>query len=87
MSKTKGPFVGLTLSEVNQVERDSYVLQIGNDLYARDGEMVFTASQVEKHYETLLSNILHTLDSGTERQRVAAMKCLERLHILPLKLH
>ena len=87
MAKTKSPFKGLTIGEVNKAERNSFVLQIGNDLYNRDGEFIFTLAQAEKHYETLLMNILLTIDEGSTKQKDAAMKCLARLHILPLRLH
>lgn len=87
MSKVKNPFKNFTIAEVNKAERDSYVLQIGNDFYNRDGNFIFTLAQAEKNYDILLSNILHTIDNGTSKQKSAAMKCLARLHILPLRLH
>jgi len=87
MAKTKSPFRGFTVAEINRAERDSFVVQVGNDLYAKDGDFIFTLSQAEKHYETLLMNILLTIDEGNHRQKDAAMKCLARLHILPLRLH
>jgi hypothetical protein len=87
MAKEKSPFRGFTIGEVNRAERDSYVVLIGNDFYSCEGDMVFTANQAEKHYETLLNNILHTMDNGTDKQKSAAMKCLMKLHILPLRLH
>lgn len=87
VAKQKSPFKNFTIGEVNQAERNSYFVQIGNDAYAKDGNFIFTLSQAEKHYETLLSNILYTIDNGTAKQKDAAMKCLARLHILPFKLH
>ena len=87
MSKTKSPFISLTLAEVNRAERASFVVLIGNEFYAKDGEYTFTATQASKHYEILLANILHTIDNGTVKQKTAAMKCLSRLHILPLRIH
>lgn len=88
MSKIKSPFKGFTIAEVNKAERNSFVVQVGNDMYQnQDGEFIFTENQAEKYYDTLLVNILHTIDNGSEKQKIAAMKCLARLHILPLKLH
>lgn len=88
MAREKSPFRSLTVGEVNKAERNSYVVQIGNDLYRdNEGDLIFTASQAEKYYEILLNNILHTIDNGTAKQKAAAMKCLARLHILPLRLH
>lgn len=85
MAKKKSPFRGLTLEEVNKAERNSFVVQIGNDFFSREGDFIFTASQAEKCYETLLENILYTLDNGNEKQKSAAMKCLEKLQVLPLR--
>lgn len=87
MAKTKSPFKGLTIGEVNKAERNSFVLQIGNDFYSKNSDFIFTLAQAEKHYETLLMNILLTIDEGSAKQKDAAMKCLARLHVLPLRLH
>jgi hypothetical protein len=87
MARTKSPFVSLSLAEVNKAERSSYVLQIGNEFYNKDGNFIFTGSQAEKYYDTLLVNILYTIDNGTPKQVDAAMRCLSRLHIWPLRLH
>lgn len=87
MAKQKSPFKGFTVAEINRAERGSFYLQIGNDAYSKDREFVFTIAQAEKYYEILLSNILHTIDNGNDKEKVAAMKCLVRLHIHPLKIH
>jgi hypothetical protein len=86
MAKTKSPFRGLTLEEVSRAERNSFVVQIGNEFYNKEGDFVFTQSQAEKCYETLLDNILYTLDNGNDKQKSAAMKCLEKLHVYPLRI-
>lgn len=86
MAKQKSPFIGLTTQEVNRAERDSFVIIIGNDFYNKDGEYVYSLSQAEKYYEILLENILYTIESGSAKQRNAAIKCLENLHIRPLRL-
>lgn len=88
MAREKSPFRGFTTAEINKAERNSFVVQIGNDFYSNpDGDFTFTLSQAEKYYETLLSNILYTMDNGNAKQKAAATKCLMRLHILPLRLH
>ena len=88
MAREKSTFRGFTVAEINKAERNSFVVQIGNDMYANpDGDLVFTLNQAEKYYETLLTNILYTMDSGNAKQKLAAEKCLLRLHILPLRLH
>jgi len=82
----KNPLKGLTTEEIDRIERNSYVIRIGNDMYAKDGQYVFSIAQAENHYETLLENILHTIENGSVKQRNAAMKCLAKLHIQPLRI-
>ena len=48
MAKTKSPFKGLTIGEVNKAERNSFVLQIGNDFHSKDGDFIFTSSTSRK---------------------------------------
>lgn len=86
MVKPKSPYKNFTIAEVNKAERDSYVIQIGNDMYCKDGDYIFTATQAGKYYGILLDNILYTIDSGNTKQKSAAMKCLEKLRIHPLRL-
>ena len=87
VAREKSPFRGFTTAEINKAERSSFVVQIGNEYYSKDGNFIFTGSQAEKYYDTLLVNILYTIDNGTTKQVDAAMRCLSRLHIWPLRLH
>jgi hypothetical protein len=86
MRNLKSPFKNFTLEEIQRAESNSFVIQIGNDFYNKNGDFTFTIGQAEKYYEILLENILITLDEGTPKQKKAALSCLARLHILPLRL-
>lgn len=87
MGKNKSPFKNGTIEDVFNTERNYFSIQIGNDMYNKDGNFFFTVSQVEKYYNKLLNNIIYTIANGNEKQRDAAMKCLSRLYILPLRIH
>jgi predicted Zn-dependent protease len=86
MVKQKSPFIGFTEAEVRRAEANSFVVILGNDLYSKDGNFVFSLTQAEKHYYILLKNILITLDEGNPKQRKSAMHCLGKLHIQPLRI-
>lgn len=86
MTKNKNPYKGFTTEEVNRAESNSFVIRIGNDFYQKDGNFTFSLKQAEKYYSILLQNILITLDEGTPRQKKAALACLVRLHIEPLRI-
>ena len=84
MSRKK-PFNGFTEEEIKRAEANSYTILIGSDFYSKDGDFVFSRQQAEKYYDILMNNILRTLDEGNEKQRNAAMRCLNTLQILPLR--
>ena len=84
MSKRR-PFVGFTEEEIQKAEFNSYVILVGSDFYSKDGDFAFSRHQAEKHYDMLMNNILRTLDEGNQKQKEAAMRCLARLQILPLR--
>jgi hypothetical protein len=87
MAKRKGPFRGYSEKEVLEAEASSFVIQCGNDYWSNNsGDFVFTQSQAERHYNSLLSNIILTLKEGNEMQKRSARKCLEKLWILPLRI-
>ena len=86
MSNKKSPFKAFTVDEVLKVESNSYVIQIGQDFYSFDGDFVFSIAEVKKHYNKILTNILDTIDNGTVRQKNAALNCLSRFHVLPLRI-
>ena len=86
MAKNKNPYKGFTTEEVNRAEANSFVIRIGNDYYNKDGNFTFSLKQAEKYYEILLHNILITIDEGTPKQKKAALACLAKLHIEPLRI-
>lgn len=85
--KNKSPFRGFTLDEVLEAESNSFVIQLGNNFYEKEGSFTFSIKEAEKYYDVLLDNILYTIDNGAEKQRKAALSCLATLKILPLRLH
>lgn len=86
MAKSKNPFVGYTIREVEEAESCSFIIQIGNSVFSRNGEYVFSKSQAERYYNKLLNSILNTLKDGNETQKHSAKKCLEKLKIMPLRI-
>jgi len=83
---TKNPFVSYTVEEILNAERDSFVVQIGYDLYRnKKKEHIFSRAEAEKHYNLILRNILHSIAHGDAKQRTSATRCLSGLSILPFR--
>jgi hypothetical protein len=86
MAKKKSAFIGLTEDEASQAEANSFTVLLGNDFYLKNGKFIFSYNEATKHYDTLLKNILATIDRGTEKQKNSAIKCLGTLQIQQLRI-
>lgn len=82
MSKRKG----LSDKEIEEMECNAFVIQISADFYSKNGKYSFSPMQADKYYSIILDNILRTLENGESKQKKAAMRCLSRLHVYPLRI-
>lgn len=87
MTKAKSPFRGYDVQDVFDTEASHFALQLGNDYYSKNGDLVFSKKDVEKHYTTILSKILDAIHSGNEKNRANAIKCLETFRVHKLRIH
>lgn len=76
----------ITLEQLIEAELNAFVIQIGSEFYNSDGMFVFDYKEANKHYNKLLSKIKLALSNGNEKEKIAALRCLPRLHILPLRI-
>jgi hypothetical protein len=86
MIKQKSPFKGFTVEEVLKIERNSFVIQLGNDFYNKDGNFTFSESQVNKYYNSILNKILYAISNGTDKQKRDAIKCLSTFRVFSLRI-
>jgi len=86
MSKKKSPYKNFSVEQVSRAELTSFVIMVGNDFYAKKGCFVFSKQQAEKNYNLILSKMIETIHSGTEREKKNALKCMATFNILPLRI-
>lgn len=87
MKKEKSPFRGFTLSQINSIEADTYVIQVGVDLFCYKGQFFFTKRSAALLYNKILVNLVDLINNGDTEQKNDATKCLGNLRILPLRIN
>jgi hypothetical protein len=87
MGKKKKPFKIYNAEEIKKLEVDSYVIQVGVDLYAEDGRFVFTKKAAIVYYNKILNHLLDIIEGGDEEEVMNAHRCLRNLHVMPLRIN
>lgn len=87
MPKSKSPFINLSVEQVMKAESQLFTVNFGNDLYNKDGDLVFDHKEATENYNFLLRNIKKTIINGNEKQKKMALHYLTKLKILPLRIH
>lgn len=90
MAKKKvstSPFRGYSVEEVLESEACSYVIQVGSDLFEKDGMLVFSKKNAITHYNRILKQVYGYLDSGTRKEKESAKRVLMNLRVLPLRIN
>lgn len=87
MGKKKVPFKIYSAEEIKKLEIDSYVIQVGVDLYAEEGRMVFTKNAAAVYYNKILNHLLDIIDGGDAEEVMNAHRCLRSLHVMPLRIN
>lgn len=83
----KSPFGKYSEKEIEAVERGSYVIQVGDDLFSYNGKMGFSLQRAESFYADIMGGLHEMKKSENEVERQDAMKCLLLLKIFPFRIH
>lgn len=82
----KSPFVGHSVEQIAYAEATSYVIQVGVDFFESKGHLTFSAKQAEGIYLKLLAALSDSIKNGSTEDRLTALKCIQTLQILPLRI-
>lgn len=85
--KKKNPFVTYTTDEILATEENTYIIQVGPDLFSTDTKLSFTKKQADHYFETILLALEDQIKNGTKRDKKEAKIILKNMRILPLRFH
>jgi hypothetical protein len=86
-NKLKNPYLNFTLDELARAESCCYAIQLGNDFYSHNDQCVFKKSQIIRHYNKILDELVYLLNNGSEKEKKKARFYIERFHVHPLRVH
>lgn len=87
MKKQKSPFRGFSVEEVLWAEANFYVIEINNDMFNKDGKYAFSKKRTIHFYNKILSELTFLFENGTANERRDALKGLQTLRVLPLRIN
>ena len=83
----KSPYGKYSEKEIEMVERGSYVIQVGDDLFSYNGKMGFSLQRAESFYSDIMNGLHEMKKSKNQVEREDAVKCLLLLKIFPFRIH
>lgn len=85
-SLEKSPFVSHSIEEIAYAEATTYVIQVGVDFFENKGHLTFSLKNAQGIYLKLLGALVESVRNGSEEDKKTALKCIQTLQILPLRI-
>ena len=76
-----------TFAQILKSEQDSFVIQVGKDLFDDEGRLVFSKTAADIYHKKILENLLDILDGGDSDEKQDAMEALATLRVMPLRIN
>lgn len=83
----KSPYRNYSVEDIAATEFNTYVIQVGDDLFSYNGKMGFSLKRAEMFYDDILGGLHEMKKSGNKIEKEDAIKCLLLLRIFPLRIH
>lgn len=87
MPKAVSPFRNYSIEEIMAFEAESYMIQVGMDVFDMKGSCTFTKKSASRYYNKIRVQILKDYYSGTAKEKKNAKRLLENFKILPFRFH
>lgn len=87
MKKKKNPFVTYTKDEILSSEENTYIIQVGKDLFSTDTSYVFSKKMADHYYEQSLAALNDRLKNGNKKDKKVVKDIFKNFRILPLRFH
>lgn len=85
--KQKSPFGKYSIEQIMRVEANTYVIQVGSDIFDDGGNFFFSKKAAAVLHNRILDNLLDVIDAGDDEERADAIKCMLSLQIMPLRIN
>lgn len=83
----KNPYKNYSVQDIEATEFGTYVIQVGDDLFAHNGKQAFSKQRAEMFFDDIIVGLHHMKKNGNDIEREDAEKCLLFLKIHPLRIH
>jgi|GEM_PF-7108678 len=85
--KLSGPYVNYSNKQIQSMEQDCFVIQVGTDCFEVDGKIRFSRTAAEMYLVKITNELQDSIEGGDDSERVDAHQLLLSLRIIPFRFH
>lgn len=83
----RSPYGRFSIADVQAAENGHFVIQIGDDLFEENNFYAFKKEKAENLYDIAREGLEGISKAGTELEQLDAIKRLQNMRLIPLRIH
>lgn len=86
MAREKNPYVNHSIEDVEAAELNSYIIQIGTELFNEGPYEAFPKHKADQFHDAILRGFRDIFRHGTEQEKKDVMNVISNFRIVPLRI-
>ena len=87
MNTKNNPFKNGQLEDILKIEKEGFIIQLGNDVYLKNRHFIFDSILVKRYYKNLSNKLVDKINNGSKEQKELALEYLTKLKVYPIRFH
>lgn len=83
--KISGLYVNYSEKQIQLMEHDCFVIQVGTDCFDVEGKIRFSKTAAEMYFVKVVKELQDSIEDGDDEERIDAHRLLLSLRILPFR--
>lgn len=83
----RSPYGKFSIADVMAAESGNFIIQIGDELFEENSFYAFQKEKAENLYDIVRESLEGIKKEGSELEQLDAIKRLQNLRLLPLRIH
>ena len=81
----RGPYVNYSMKQIESMESDCFVIQVGTDYFDVEGKIRFSKTAANMYLMKIQNELQDSIEGGDDEERVDAHRILLTLRVLPFR--
>lgn len=84
--KQKSPYKNFSIEQIEKVEKDRYIIQVGQELFYEGKYCAFSGAKAEELYETIWASLEIMRKTGSDIEKEEAYSSACNFRVIPLRI-